>query len=197
MRRDSFAFRLRGIEPKDATFRSAGEEVHRAFWRFIAAEGVTLFRQRCERGLDRHGSRVYRISAATRTKGPDRSYPGLGEADEPLVPAHGLSRTEDLLRGRGFSDHAEWHWVTDPHTGLHWGRVLHWHRIGARQLPVRDVIGWSVEDRLELARRGQEWWHHWQTGKRLARAAMRAELPAPKTGTPMPPKIPLVGRTDL
>lgn len=180
---DSAAWKLDRIAPPDNTYRDAGDAVHQAFWEYIAQKGVDRFHWRCNQGLDRNGKGLTPIKEATWKRGRKRSYTGLGNANAPpLSPALGLSRTESLLRGHGFSDHAEWHWDVDPVTGLDWGQVMLWHREGAGHLPVRDVIGWSREDILWLQSQGMAWWYAHQHGTRLA-AAMhetetRGEVPA-------------------
>ena len=195
---ESAAWTLYGIEPADNTYRHAGEEVHRAFWRYIAQAGVARFRWRCNAGLDRHGEGLTGIKESTFRRGRWRSHTGMGNAlNPPLVPASGRSRTEELIRGRGFRDHAEWYWLVDSVTGLHWGQVMLWHREGAGHLPVRDVIGWSEDDIAELRRLGQEWWHHFQHGALIKAAVERLNLPQPKTGAIPPPKFEVTGRIDI
>jgi hypothetical protein len=195
---ESAAWTLYGIQPPDNTFRDSPEEVHRAFWRYIAQAGVARFRWRCNAGLDRHGAGLAGIAESTFRRGRWRSHTGRGNAlNPPLSPALGRSRTEELIRGRGFIDHAEWYWLVDPVTGLHWGQMMLWHREGSGHLPVRDVIGWSRDDIAELRHLGQEWWYHFQHGVLLKAAVEKLNLPHPKTGAIPPPKFEVTGDTDL
>jgi hypothetical protein len=199
---ESAAWTLAKIEPPDNTFRDSDEEVHRAFWKYIADLGVDRFHWRCNAGLDRHGADLTPIAASTRARGRKRSYTGLGNGNNPpLVPALGLSRTEALLKGRGFADHAEWHWRTDPVTGLHWGQVMLWHRAGGGgRYPQRDVIGWSREDILWLHRQGATWWYAHQHGQRVAEAMNLLESRAdkfPRLPAAAPVKIAAKGRMDI
>ena len=198
---DSAAWTLDSIAPPDNTFRDAPEDVRRAFWRFIAARGVDRFRWRCGMGLDRHGVGLAPISERTRRKGRWRSHTGQGTADNPpLVPALGRSRTEDLIRGRGFQDRAEWYWATDEVTGKHWGQVMLWHRQGAGHLPVRDVIGWSEDDIAWLRQQGATWWYAVRNGMAVAEQAQRLELEPERfkmLAGKGPVKFKRTGRTDL
>jgi len=198
---ESFAFRLRGIEPTDNTFRGSDESVKRAFWAFVARKGLEVFRRRCNRGLDRFGRPLIPIAESTRRRGRWRSHTGQGTADNPpLVPAMGLSRTEELLRGRGFVDHAEWHWAVDEVTGKHWGRILGYHRAGLGRGLYRDVIGWSDDDVAELRQYGAVWWHGYRNAIAVAEAAERLELPAERMkqlATREPVRFRVTGRIDI
>jgi hypothetical protein len=155
MDRPSYAFTLAGIEPKDNTFKDAGEDVHRSFWQFVVQVGIEVKIRSLLQGLGADGTTLRRLAPyAIKHR---KSAMGPAEPDAPpLIPAGELSRTIALLTGRAFADRAEWFWRTDPITGLPWGRVLHWHRIGAGRLPVRDVIGLSFEDQMAIALRGQQ-----------------------------------------
>jgi hypothetical protein len=201
MARDSYAFRLRGVAPADNAFRAAGEDVHRAFWRYIGQEGLVVWKRSRLMGLDRHGVPIESyapLAASTRAKGRWRSHTGHGSAAAPfIVPAGQSSRAIDLLRVRAFADHAEYHWVTDPVTGLHWGQVMWWHKTGAGYLPARDVMGFSQAELMELAQRGAAWWSNYQRGVRVAAQIAARTVPIEHHHAEPPPKIPLTGRTDL
>jgi hypothetical protein len=172
MTQPSYAFTLVGIEPRDLVFRNAGEDVHRSFWQFIVKVGIEVKTRSLLQGLGADGAALRRLAPYTMKH--RKSEMGSAEPDAPpLIPAGCLSRTISLLTGRAFADHAEWFWRTDPVTGLPWGRVLHWHRIGAGRLPVRDVIGLSFEDRMEIVRRGQQWWSAYQLGRAVVTVAGR------------------------
>jgi hypothetical protein len=201
---DSAAWTLSGIEPVDNTFRGSDEDTKRAFWRWISSIGVDRFHWRCNRGLDRNGEELTAIAASTRARGRKRSYTGLGNADNPpLVPALGLSRTEALLKGRGFSDHAEWYWRDDPVSGLHWGQVMLWHAAGGGgRYPQRDVIGWSTSDIAWLRAEGQRWWWAHQHGQAVARAmneieAKHEKFPRLPEQRAAPTQFKVTGRTDV
>ena len=198
---DSAAWTLSGIAPPDNTYRDAGDDTHRSFWRFISQRGVERFRWRCSAGLDRNGAGLAPISARTRQRGRWRSHTGQGTPDNPpLSPALGKSRTPDLIRGRGFPDHAEWHWGFDEVSGRNWGQVMLWHRAGAGHLPQRDVIGWSADDLAWLRTEGAKWWYAYQHGQRVAAAGAELGLPTEHREAfhPEPPKkIKVVGRTDI
>jgi hypothetical protein len=201
MARPSYSFVVEGIEPKDPRFRAAGEATHRAFWRYLATEGIAVYCASRELGLDRFGVPMHPLAASTIARGRWRSHTGHGDPYGPaLDPAHGESRTESLFFGRAFPDHAEFGWRVDPVTGQPWGRILHYHRVGGGHLPVRDVMGFSVEELLELARRGQSWWSAYLHGQLVRSAAERAQLPAPRIAAlaeRQPPKMRVVGHTDL
>ena len=175
---DSSAWTLFGIEPPDNTFRDSGEDVHRAYWRWIAAVGVDRFHWRCNQGLGSNGEPLTPIAHSTWLKGRKRSYTGLGNANNPpLVPALGLSRFESLLKGRGFIDHAEWYWTVDPVTGLHWGQVAIWQAEGGGgRYPESNVIGWSPADVAWLQDSGHTWWYAFRNGHKLAEAMATLEV---------------------
>ena len=203
---DSAAWTLSGIEPADNTFRDAGEEVHRAFWKWIAAIGIDRFHWRCNQGIGANGQALTPIAASTARRGRKRSYTGLGNAgNPPLVPALGLSRTEALLKGRGFADHAEWYWTVDPVTGLHWGQMMLWHAAGGNgRYPVRNVIGWSQADIAWLRAQGATWWYAHQHGQAVARAmneleTTRDKFPRLAAAAPAPGffKVAKGARTDV
>jgi hypothetical protein len=195
---DSYAFRVSGIEPTDNTFRDAGEETHRAYWRYIVDTVLELKDKSLAKGLDRFGKPMIPIAASTRAKGLARSYTGLGDPDAPpLTPAYGISRTRALFRGRAFADHAEFFWAFDEVTKRHWGVVLGYHRAGGPHLPVRDVIGLAPADLAEARHRGQLWWYHYQEGARLEVATAKLGLKQPLTGRVPPPKFVVTGDTDL
>ena len=89
----SYAFRITGIAPTDSAWHTAGESVHRAFWREVVR--LVLLQKDAElaAGLDRFGRPMVAIAASTRAKGKWRSYTGLGTPDNPpLDPANELSR---------------------------------------------------------------------------------------------------------
>jgi hypothetical protein len=208
MAHDPNSFDVRGIEPKDVRFTRAPREVHRAFWRYVTEVALEVKDRSLAAGLDKDGKPLHPIAASTRAKGFNRSYTRLGDPDAPpLTPAYGLSRTRALLRGRAYDDQAELYWAFDRFTRRPWGEILAYHRQGGPilrhgvivgTLPVRDVIGFSARDLAGIARRGQEWWHHFQTGEILAYQVKRRGREMPKTGAiPPPPKFPLEGRTDI
>jgi hypothetical protein len=197
MDRPSCAFTLAGIEPKDNTFKEAGEDVHRSFWRFIVQVGIEVKTRSLLQGLGADGATLRRLTPYTIKH--RRSAMGPAEPDAPpLIPAGELSRTIALLTGRAFGDHAEWFWRTDPITGLPWGRVLHWHRIGAGGLPVRDVIGLSFEDWMEILRRGQQWWSAHQRGRAVVVAAEQLGVSIGPGHPAFPSTKPAIpGRTEV
>ena len=126
----SYAFRITGIAPTDSAWHTAGESVHRAFWREVVR--LVLLQKDAElaAGLDRFGRPMVAIAASTRAKGKWRSYTGLGTPDNPpLDPANELSRTRSLFTGRAHADGAEFFWRVD-HRGVHWGKILGFHRAG-------------------------------------------------------------------
>lgn len=198
MPRDSFAFTVDEIAPPDNTFRDAGEEVHRLYWRYIVEQVLELKDASLAKGLDRFGQRMTGIAASTRARGLARSYTGLGDPDAPpLTPAYGLSRTRALFRGRAYADRAEFFWAYDEVSRQPWGRILGYHREGGPHFPVRDVIGLAPADLAEAERRGMAWWYHYQEGARLAEGTARLGLPQPLTERIPPPKFVVEGDVDI
>jgi len=75
--------------------------------------------------------------------------------------------------------------------------VLHWHRIGAGRLPVRDVIGLSITDQMEIAFRGQMWWSAYQRGRAVVAAAARRQIRIGPGHPAFPPRSTVTSRTDI
>lgn len=189
MPRISSAFRLTGIEPDDLAWHAATEADRRGFWREAVRIGLRVKDESLARGLDRHGLKLKRVSRYTREH--RRSAMGPANPLAPaLMPAEGLSRTRAYLKGRAFADHAEFFWSNG------WGRILHFHRVGARnhwarsgKLPVRDVIGLSQADENKIRREVLAWWK----AKTKPPAKPKAPLvvgtgPVPKRKKPARPK---------
>ncbi len=90
-------------------------------------------------------------------------------------------------------------WRFDEHTAGPWGRILHYHRIGAGHLPVRDVFGLSPSCVARIKAKVARWWDTRKTGRALVaeglKAAPELRVPAGIAATPGPIKV--VGRTDL
>lgn len=191
---ESYAFRITGVEPRDAEWRRAGPELRREFWKAVVAIGLVVKDKELAQGLDRRGDPMVPISAYTRAH--RRSAMGWPDPNAPpLIPAHGLSRTRSLLHGRAGKDYAEFYWRFDAVTGRHWGKILGYHRAGAGRLPKRDVIGISPRGLTEIRHQAMIWWDFRKRGIVLAQAVRDFQLP---TQTPtMPAKIPVVGRTDF
>jgi hypothetical protein len=72
MTRPSYAFTLAGIEPKDNTFKDAGEDVHRSFWQFIVQVGIEVKTRSLLQGLGaltaRHYAGWLRTRSSTRSR---------------------------------------------------------------------------------------------------------------------------------
>lgn len=191
---ESFAFRISGVEPRDAEWRKAGPELRREFWRAVVAIGLVVKDEELARGLDRHGVPMVPIAPYTRM----HRKSAMGYADPnapPLTPAYGPSRTRSLLAGRAGKNYAEFYWRFDAVMGKHWGRVLGYHRAGAGRLPKRDVIGLSPASLTTVRHKAQVWWDYRKRGIVLEQAVRDFKLPA--TTPTMPAKIPIVGRTDF
>jgi len=188
--RQSYAFRVAGIAPRDAAYRTAGEAVHRQFWAAVVKLVLRAKDRELAAGLDRFGVSMVPIAESTRRKGRWRSHTGMGDPDAPpLDPAYALSRTRSLLTGRAHRDHAEFFWRLDTVTGQHWGRILGFHRAGAGRLPVRDVIGLSPQSLAWVREQAAKWWADWKAGREHARRAeqTRVVLPArAKAARPVP-----------
>jgi len=197
MPRISTAFELRGIEPAaDWVWQAAGESVHRDFWREVVRLAKLAKDRELKAGLDRYGNPLAPLAESTREH--RRSEMGTADPDAPpLTPAYGLSRTRVWFDGRAFANHAEFFWRGG------WGRILHFHRVGAGRLPVRDVIGLSRGSEAWVRAQAARWWSQrrdnlvadFDTGRIAAtlrlqpgRTTRRVERPAP---------IPVVGITDL
>lgn len=191
---ESFAFRITGVEPRDAAWKAAGPELRREFWRAVVAIGLVVKDDELARGLDRHGRSMDAIAASTRAN--RRSAMGYADPNAPpLTPAYGLSRTRSLLRGRAGKDYAEFYWKFDAVDGVHWGRILGYHRKGKGRLPKRDVIGISPQSLTTIRHKAQIWWDYRKRGIVLEQAVRDFQLPA--TTPTMPARIPVVGRTDF
>ena len=183
--RASTAFRVSGIEPGDPEWGKADDALRRDFWRVV----VRLVKDRREydqaRGLDRFGRKLRPITMYTRTHRRSEMGPADPNAP-PLTPADGASRTVAYFDGRAYPDHAEFFWRNG------WGRILHFHRIGAGRLPVRDVIGISPKSVAYVRAKAHAWWD--EQRRNLAPPppppqpvpAAPAPAPAKKPRNPMP-----------
>ena len=189
----STAFRVRDVKPNDPTFDHHPEKERRAFWKAVVDFTLHVKRESLAKGLDRHGLKMKPITRYTR----EHRKSEMGEADPSapvLQPAHGLSRVQAYLRGRAFADHAEFYWVNQ------FGRLLHFHRIGARnnwarsgRLPVRDVIGLSQADTNQVKWLAARWWKQRQKAN-AAKTNPAPKVPGsilPPATLPTPPKAPL------
>lgn len=174
----SYAFRITGIEPKDRAFATAGTALQREFWRAVVPLVLAAYGDQLEDGIGADGSALIEIAASTRKY--RRSARGSADPDAPpLIPAHAASRTRSLLTGRAFSTYAEFFWRIDSTTGLHWGKVLGWHRTGSKRYPPRDVIGLAPQYQAKVQAQAAGWW---SVRKRALIEAARARagiLPPP------------------
>jgi hypothetical protein len=159
MARVSAAFRVpyHRVEPIDPFWGLADERTRAAFRKEVVKAVLAEKDRDLAAGLDRRGRRMKRISEWTRLH--RRSEMGKADPDAPpLTPAHGLSRTRAYLDGRALADEAEFFWRGG------WGRILHFHRIGAGRLPVRDVIGVSDMLLARVQNRMEAWWKAYRAG---------------------------------
>ena len=195
-----YGFSIQGIEPRsDPAWQTAPEPDRRAYWRRVIDLVLDEYHREREEGIGVDGNPLFPL--ATKTILYRKS--AMGTADHtapPLIPAHGLSRTESLLDGRAFPDHAEFFWRFDEHTGVAWGKILDYHRQGAGHLPARNVMGLSLKGQLNVQLAAGQWWRQYVTGRAHGQAA--AELRArigrtlPRPGY-LPPGITPTGRTDF
>lgn len=207
MPRQSYAFRIAGLEPtSDPAWHVAGDAAHRAFWKAVV--GFVLVEKDSELagGYDRFGRRMKRIRESTRKKGRWRSHTGEGDPNAaPLDPARALSRTRSLFTGRAHADHAEFFWKFDEVSGKPWGVVLGYHRAGnpSRNLPVRDVIGLSPVSLRRVKAKADEWWANYRAGRAHGYLAGEATLVIPppsgrpKIERPVPPRPAAGARFDI
>jgi GNAT superfamily N-acetyltransferase len=194
----SYAFRITGIAPADSEWHAAGDDVHRSFWRRVVELVLVQKDRELAAGLDRHGRKMFRISAATRRRGRWRSHTGQGTADNPpLDPANELSRTRSLFTGRAHVDHAEFYWKYDEVSHQHWGRILGYHREGSERLPIRDVIGLSPASLGRVQKGANKWWTDWKRGHAMLAKVEQVEVVVPPiAGRPIPPRA-LPAKIDL
>jgi len=196
MPRVSTKFDVAGLAPgRDWAWLMAGEAVHREFWREVVRLGKLAKGRELKAGIDRYG----RAFAPLKPYTIEHRKSDMGEADPnapPLIPAHGLSRTNAYFDGRAFPDRAEFFWRND------WGKILHFHRIGAGRLPVRDTIGLAPGSLAFIRAQMAKWW---AAKRREITAGIKAEdmaftPPAAQAATkpvPPPPKIRKVGSFDF
>ena len=81
----SYAFRITGLAPTDSAWHTAGESVHRSFWREVVRLVLIEKDKELAAGKDRHGIDMIPIAESTRRKGRWRSYTGLGDARQPAA----------------------------------------------------------------------------------------------------------------
>jgi hypothetical protein len=181
------------LDPPDPGWKSAPEADRRAYYKRV----VELVKEQKDRdlaaGLDRFGAPMVALAPATIA----HRHSDMGPADPnapPLTPAHALSRTRALFDGRAFADHAEFFWRDDRFSGLHWGKVLGWHREGAGHLPVRDVIGISRQSLDAIRPKAHQWWSLFKHGKAIGAATKKLEVATGATG---PAKLKVIGYTDV
>ena len=201
MGKPSYAFRLplAVIEPShDPSWARASAATRRLLLRAARDIGLEEKRADIAAGLDAEGNPFAPLKP--RTIKYRRS--AMGTADKnapPLIPAHALSRTSSLLDARAHADHVLFFWRFDAHTEGPWGRILHYHRIGAAALPVRDVFGLSPSCVARIKARVASWWDARRTGRGLVAEGLKAapELQIPASIASTPASIKVVGRTDI
>lgn len=151
----SAAFSVKIAYPSDQAWKSASDAVkaeYRGWWRDLVGKAKD---KELAKGKDRHGANLVAIAKSTR----DNRRSAMGPADPdapPLTPAYGLSRTRSLFRGRIKGDTVQCFWGS--HEGEHWGKILAYHRRGAGNLPVRDVIGLSKASEAWVKRTALRYW---------------------------------------
>lgn len=193
----SYAFAIEGIEPLDIDLY--GEAARRQFWRKVVEIGLAVKDAELAAGKDRFGFKLRQISKWTRAH--RRSWTGHADPSAPpLTPAYGESRTRALLDGRAFRDKAQFFWRADPVSGGHWGRILGYHRVGAKnhwaksgRLPVRDVIGISPKDLGDVKKKVWAWWATTFRGKPETKKEI-APKPKPQAIVPLPMPAPAFRR---
>ena len=200
MGKPSYAFRLplAAIEPAhDPAWRRASAATKRLLLRSARDIGLEEKRADIAAGLDAQGNPLaplkprtikYRRSAMGP---PDKHAP-------PLIPAHVLSRTSSLLDAQAHDDHVLFFWRFDAHTEGPWGRILHYHRIGAGHLPVRDVFGLSAACIARIKVKVGRWWDARKTGRALVAGWLKA-APEMRIAAPIAAVKPIevLGRTDI
>ena len=163
---NAFRVRLADVAPNDAAFRAIDDATRVIVMRRLVQIVLKVRDASLAKGLDRFGNPFTPISWRTR----ENRRSAMGRPDPnapPLTPAYGLSRTRSLLAGRAMTDHAEFYWRFDPHTGKSWGVILGYHRVGAGHLPVRDAIGISPADLAIVRRELLADWRKIKAGKVL------------------------------
>jgi len=195
MPRVSTKFDITGLAPaRDWAWDMAGESTHRDFWREVVRLGKLAKAKELKAGIDRYG----RAFAPLKPYTIEHRHSEMGEADPtapPLIPAHGLSRTSAWFDGRAFPDRAEFFWRND------WGKILHFHRVGAGRLPVRDTIGLAPGSVAWIRAQMARWWADRRRGLTAgvqpeAMALTPPAMQAAKRPAP-PPKIAKVGSFDF
>lgn len=189
MPRSSTAFRIDDLAPTHSlSWQVAHPDQRRKFWQQVVVLVKEAKEKELVEGRDRFGKKLIPISRYTRAH--RHSEMGVANyAAPPLTPADDKSRTNAYFDGRGHADHAEFFWRSG------WGRILHYHRVGARnkwaksgRLPVRDVIGLSPKSHKWVKGKAWAWWD--ATGKTPQRPPA-----ATRSGAYQPIPTPLAARS--
>jgi hypothetical protein len=173
-------------EPRDDPAWVFADDVLRdRLTRYAGALAAAIWDRARAKGLDRFGVPLAPISPTTRKH--RRSAMGPADPDAPpLTPAWDASRTRSFLQRRVQVGTGVWFWwKRDPTLRKSWGIILQYHAFGlVRGAPVRDVIGLSPRELLEIRVAVRRWWI-----LRRARAAWESEG-RPVQGTmPTPIKV--------
>jgi hypothetical protein len=176
------AFEVRTVFPRDPAFARATAATRRAACAALVPLVQRAYHHQLEAGIGASGEGLTHLAASTILRRRSARARRADPTAPPLIPAHALSRTNSLLRGRVLDDLSgvEMYWLTDRTTGLNWGQVIQWHKDGSTRYPPRDVMGLAPQFHPEVQAGIDHWW-----------SLRRKEAGAPATPTPAyMPKFP-------
>jgi hypothetical protein len=176
------AFEVRTVFPRDPAFARATAATRRAACAALVPLVQRAYHHQLEAGIGASGEGLTHLAASTILRRRSARARRADPTAPPLIPAHALSRTNSLLRGRVLDDLSgvEMYWSTDRTTGLNWGQVIQWHKDGSTRYPPRDVMGLAPQFHPEVQAGIDHWW-----------SLRRKEAGAPATPTPAyVPKFP-------
>lgn len=190
LERDRVNFTLSGpdVEPMGVEWLSATRDERAKFWGYLATEVYDSKMRSLSRGLDRFGAKIVPAKPESRERYKRR---GLGYTGPGLMPQRALSRTRRYLRVMVYPqrnpDRVVGHWLHK------WGRILGYHARGeVRGAPVRDVVGLSDDQVVDVVRKARATWYRAEGRAIQARLAEDAAAATRTTPPPTGQRVPAV-----
>lgn len=184
LERDRVNFTLSGpdVEPMGVEWLSATRDERAKFWGYLATEVYDSKMRSLSRGLDRFGQKIVPAKPESRERYKRR---GLGYTGPGLMPQRALSRTRRYLRVMVYPqrnpDRVVGHWLHK------WGRILGYHARGeVRGAPVRDVVGLSDDQVVDVVRKARATWYRAEGRIIRGRLETPVETPAMNDQTNRP-----------